>query len=179
MATRGETPLPPTCPAVRIARARQPDGHGAMRAAPCYSAFRKEGATSVVYFHRNGAARFHFSTAQMSAFSTEDAAGQQRGAQRQPQKQRANRTVPTQKPTTDAPIGESESLLNKKQQKSADRLQKYNLEMTAILGLKFRLFMLRALKRARYERVWSVVTREAIPQKNGLDSCHALASAHL
>ena len=93
----------------------------------------------------------------MSAFSTEEAAGQQRGAQRQPQKQRANRTVPTQKPTNDAPVGESESLLNKKQQKSADRLQKYNLEMTAILGLKLRFFMLRALKRARYERVWSVV----------------------
>ena len=116
----------------------------------------QEGATSVV-LHRNGEARFHFSTAQMSAFSTEEAAGQQRGAQRQPQKQRANRTVPTQKPTNDAPVGESESLLNKKQQKSADRLQKYNLEMTAILGLKLRFFMLRALKRARYKRVWSVV----------------------
>jgi len=115
----------------------------------------QEGVTSVV-LHRNGDARFNFPTAQMSACSTERvAAGQQRGAQRQPQKQRANRTVPTQKPT-DAPMGESESLLNKKQQKSADRLQKYNLEMAAILGLKLRLFMLRVLKRARHERVWSV-----------------------
>ena len=113
---------------------------------------RKEGATSIALC-RNGEVRFHFPTSQLSACSAEQAVGQQRGAQTQ-QKQRANRAQPMQQPMHDAPT-ESEPL-STKQQKSAVRLQKYNLEMAAILELKLRHFMLRALKRVRHERVWSV-----------------------
>ena len=58
--------------------------------------------------------------------------------------------------TTDVQM-ESETLnQNHKQQKSADRLQKYNLEMAAILELKLRHFVLRALKRVRHDRVWRI-----------------------
>ena len=114
---------------------------------------KKEGATSIGLY-RNGEARFHFPTLQLSASSAEGAVGQQSGAPTQQQKQRANRVQPMQQPTTDTPM-ESESLSNS-QHKSAARLQKFNLEMAAILKLKLRNFVLRALKRVRYERVWSV-----------------------
>ena len=46
--------------------------------------------------------------------------------------------------------------LNHKEQKSADKLQKYNLEMAAILELRLRHFVLRALKRVRHDRVWRI-----------------------
>ena len=91
---------------------------------------KKEGSTSVVLC-RNGEARFHFPTPQLSASSAERAVGQQSGAPTQQQKQRANRVQPMQQPTTDTPM-ESESLSNS-QHKSAARLQKFNLEMAAIL----------------------------------------------
>ena len=114
---------------------------------------RQQKAASVV-LRRNGEAHFHFPTQQLSASSIEKVVGQQRGAQTQQQKQRANRAEPKQQPTTDAPM-ERESLSNK-QHKSAARLQKFNLEMAAILELKLRHFVLRALKRARHDRVWRV-----------------------
>jgi hypothetical protein len=79
----------------------------------------------------------------------------QSGTMRRPQKQSANRATPMQQPTTDEQMNEGETL-NRKQLKSADRLQKFNLEMEVILKLKIRTFILKALKRARHDRVWRV-----------------------
>ena len=116
---------------------------------------KKEGATSIVLL-RNGEARFAFPTSHKSAFSHEKVAGQRSAGPKQQQQQCANRAPPKQQLTTDVQM-ESETLnQNHKQQKSADRLQKYNLEMAAILELKLRHFVLRALKRVRHDRVWRI-----------------------
>jgi hypothetical protein len=53
-------------------------------------------------------------------------------------------------------MNELSETLTEKQKKSAARLLVFNTEMNAVLTLKLRLFALRALKRARLDRVWRV-----------------------
>ena len=77
----------------------------------------------------------------------------QHDQQEQPSKACAKRAESTrQQPSVDVRMNEP----NEKQKKSAARLKVFNLEMEAVLSLKLRKFALRALKRARHERVWRV-----------------------
>ena len=70
------------------------------------------------------------------------------------QQQQARRAA--EQPKADVRMNDKSESLSKRQQKSAARLQVFNMEMEAILRLKIRAFMLRALKRARHDRVWRV-----------------------